>query len=310
MYKALVTGGAGFIGSNLASRLLHEGWQVDLVDDLSAGEVSFVPKGSDVWFCDFADQVILDRIRSQRYDRVFHLAAMPKVSYSVKHPAITADINLNRMVKLLEACRGNVGRFINTSSSAVYGSPSNQPIDETTLHNPLSPYGLQKSQTEQYCKLFSQLYNMDTVSVRPFNVFGPNQKGDGPYACVVSAWLHAIKNNQPLRIDGTGEQTRDLVYVDNVIDLFINLTYSSARFYGDAFNIGMGQSISNLEILSWFRSKYPELEVVFASRRPGDPMNTQASIEKIKKLFDFKPSVSFLDGLERTRSWAMMSELF
>ncbi len=309
--RYLVTGGAGFIGSHLAKRLVDEGNEVDIVDDLSNGERGFLPRGHRQFFaCDFSDELVIRNVKNQDYDVVFHLAAMPRVSYSVEYPVETTDVNVMKVVRLMDACRGNVRRFVNTSSSSVYGGADKLPTKETAPHDPKSPYALQKSVIEQYCKLFSSLYNLDTVSVRPFNVFGPNQKGNGAYSTAVSAWLYGVKHDNPLRSDGDGTQSRDVTYVDNVVDIFCRAAAYTDRFAGETFNAGTGDIITNNEILDWFRKQFPNAVIVNAPWRPGDVMHTQASIAKARKVLGYKPLVTFWKGLEITKKWAMKNPIF
>jgi UDP-glucose 4-epimerase len=310
--KVIVTGGCGFIGSNLAKRLVEEGHDVTVVDDLSSGCAEFLPKGCKFMMGDFTRHDFLQSIRNDAYDTVYHLAARPRVSYSCEYPSETTDENVNKTVKLLEACRGNVGRFINTSSSSVYGDCQWLPVYEGFVHRPKSPYGLQKSVTEQFCALFSQLYGLETVSVRPFNVFGPNQKGDSPYACAVSAWLHAIKHGKSLRSDGDGTQTRDITYVDNVVDIFVRLGNQPVGTFKEheAFNAGTGSSVSNNEVLEWFKKEYPNCVIVNAPFRAGDVHDTLAAMVAAKRDLGWKVLVPFWDGLLKTREWAMQSPLF
>lgn len=308
--KCLITGCAGFIGSNLARRLVNEGWSVTGVDDMSGGRREFIPSISRFVESDFACEEVISGIRSQQFDVVFHLAAKPRVSFSVEHPLETHDINVHRTVKLLDACRGNVARFVNTSSSSVYGGTDYLPTAEFVAHVPKSPYALQKSVIEQYCRLYSSVYGLDTVSIRPFNVFGPNQLGDNPYACAVSAWLHAVKHGKPLRSDGDGEQTRDITYVSNVVDIFVACANREGRFDGDAFNAGTGGRVSNNEVLAWFKKNYPDCVIVNAPWRAGDVMHTQAATERVKAYLGVEPKVDFWRGLELTNAWAMNSSLF
>lgn len=311
MNRVLITGAAGFVGSNLAKRFVECGWDVSVVDDMSAGEPSFIPDGVKFrMVADFASKNVLNMVRNQEFDVVAHLAAKPRVSFSVEQPLLTHDVNVNKTLQLMDACRGNVRRFINTSSSSVYGGATCLPTLESMRHNPKSPYALQKSITEQYCTLYSQLYNLDTVSVRPFNVFGPNQKGDNPYATAIGAWLHAVKHGKPLRSDGDGEQTRDMTYVDNVVDIFIKCAEFNDSFHGEAFNAGTGASVSNNEILSWFKTEYPTCAVNHVPERLGDVKHTQASTVQAEKLLGYKVIVPFWQGLENTREWAMSNPLF
>lgn len=311
MKRCLITGGAGFIGSNLAKRLLNEEWNVTVVDDLSNGELTYLPDNIDKFIMsDYSSKKILNNIIKQKYDVVFHLAAKPRVGYSVEYPTETTNVNVMKMVSLLDACRGNVQRFVNTSSSSVYGRADILPTTEESVHNPKSPYALQKSVSEQYCKLFSELYNLDTVSVRPFNVFGPNQKGDSAYCTAISAWLYAAKHNKSIRSDGDGTQTRDMTYVDNVVDIFVRCGNYNGILGGESFNAGTGESVSNNEILDWFRRTYLNCEIVNAPWRVGDVMHTKASIKKVKEMLGYKPLVNLWDGIELTKQWAMKDKTF
>ena len=199
MRRALVTGGAGFIGSNLVKELVAQGWQVDVVDDMSNGHLHlleplklrvFLPGlasiyeeqqsriTNDVYVfeCDFSHNEILQRVSDKKYDVVFHQAAVPQVSYSVEHPVETTDINLLRSISLLYACVNNVEKVVVASSSSVYGDANIIPTNESVTRNPKSPYALQKSVLEDYSRLFGSLYNLDTVCLRYFNVFGPDRK--------------------------------------------------------------------------------------------------------------------------------------
>lgn len=307
--RCLITGCAGFIGSNLTKRMLEEGWDVTGVDDLSSGELAFLPKGTNYFVQDFSSDFTLNMVKDQKFDVIMHLAAKPRVPYSVEHPFESNETNVSKTVKLLEAARGNVKRFVNTSSSSVYGDAKILPTPEFHEHFPQSPYALQKSITEQYCKLFSELYGLETVSVRPFNVFGPNQRGDNPYATAVGAWFHAVHDGRPLRSDGTGEQSRDVTYVDNVADIMYRCATNERVFKGEAFNAGTGFSITNNEILAWFKKTYPDIQIVNAPARKGDVMKTCASIMRAEDVLGYKVLVPFWEGVEKTREWTFSGAL-
>ena len=327
MKRALVTGGCGFIGSNLTHRLVKEGWQVDIVDDMSNGHLelleglnmrvmladllsnfyeSCVPREtSDVHVIqgDFAHPAVISNIRSEMYDVVFHQAAIPRVLFSVENPGITTDVNIAGTVRLFEACRDCVSRIVWASSSSVYGGADILPTAETTVRNPKSPYAWQKSAIEDIARLFGELYDLDIVCLRYFNVFGPGQYGDSPYSTAVSAWCHATKNNKPLRSDGDGSQSRDLCYIDNAVDANVLAATSDMKFYGKTYNVSCGDQTTNREILDFFMNRFSHTVVRDAPWRLGDVMHTCADISSISNDLGYEPKVRFWEGLERTLAW-------
>lgn len=308
MKKVLVTGGCGFIGSNLSKALLKENLDVVVVDNLTSARKDFMefleenPKIDFVSSC-FASQEILNRIQNKEFDTVFHVAAIPRVVYSVEHPHETTDVNVSRTVKLLEACTGNIKRFIFSSSSSVYGGAENLPTPVDEPKDPKSPYAWQKSCIEDVVKVFSSLYNLDVVSLRYFNVFGPGQFGDSAYATAVSAWCHAIKENTALRSDGSGDQSRDMCYVDNVVDANILAMKYNKKFNAECYNVACGDRVSNNEVLDFLKEKYPEIKIETAPFRLGDVMHTLADISKTEKDLGYSSKIRFWDGLEKTLHW-------
>jgi UDP-glucose 4-epimerase len=331
MRKALVTGGCGFIGSNLVHRLVNEGWSVTIVDDMSNGHLellegldfrvvpdaglydsfravaadsnTFTDKTVVVIQDDFANKRVLSLIASGKYNVVFHQAAVPRVSYSVEHPAETTNVNITKTVALFEAARSSVDRVVWASSSSVYGGADNLPTSETEPKNPKSPYAWQKSAIEDVAKMFGDLYALDIVCLRYFNVFGPGQYGDSPYSTAVSAWCNNTKFMKPLRSDGDGSQSRDMCYVDNVVDANILAANSEMKFMGKAYNVACGDRTSNKEILDYFKEKFSHAIVQDAPWRPGDVMHTQADITAIQNDLGYEPRVKFWEGLERTIEW-------
>lgn len=302
--RVLVTGAAGFIGSNLALRCLVEDWKVVGNDDMSNGHREFLPQGLEYFYgTDFSDEILLHRIRLQEFDVVFHLAAVPRVSYSVEHPVKTNDVNVSRTLKLLEACRGNVDRVVFASSSSVYGGASVLPTPETHPRDPKSPYALQKAVIEDYLTLFWSLYGLDSAALRFFNVFGPNQLGGSPYSTAVSAWLTAIKRGDSMRSDGDGTQTRDMCYVDNVTDACVRAAKHPKKLAAERFNVACSDRTSNNEIMKLLKDRYPQAMHFNAPWRPGDVMHTQADITKIERVLGYKPIVRFEQGLQLTIDW-------
>jgi nucleoside-diphosphate-sugar epimerase len=312
MKKVLITGGAGFIGSHLADRMLHDGNEVHIIDNLQNGRVEFTPNGCRVLYADIADPSSLRYVRQTGFDIVYHLAAIPRVLYSVEHPSETNDANIGKTVALLEACRDNVGRFVFTSSSSVYGDAQVKPTTEFSELNPASPYALQKVIGEKYCEMFSDLYGMDTAIVRPFNVFGPRQLANGAYGTVISSWIDAIKHDKELRVDGDGSQIRDMTHVTNVVDVFARVGTREGHLAGNVINAGTGTTVSNKQILAWLLKKHPACthKIVYAPVRAGDVKATQADISQLRNHFDYSVLVDFWTGLEETYNWCMNSEIF
>lgn len=327
MSHVLVTGGAGFIGSNLVKRLVQDGHTVDVVDNMCNGNLSnfdglrcrtFIgdlheiyesqnherPKDQ-IWVIedDFASPAVLSRISRKIYDVVFHQAAVPRVSYSVEHPVETTDENLMKSVQLLNACVGNVRRVIAASSSSVYGGAATMPTSESEPKSPKSPYALQKSCLEDFGSLFSSLYGLDIALLRYFNVFGPGQLGDSPYATAVSAWCSAIATGSSLRSDGDGSQSRDMCYVDNVVDANILAAFAEKKFTGERYNVCCGSRTTNKEILEFLRNRFEGVKIVDAPWRAGDVMHTLGDYSAAQRDFGYLPKVTFWDGLEKTLQW-------
>ena len=325
--KALITGGCGFIGSNLARHLVEKGWKVDVVDDMSNGhlelleglsmrvvpldllqefETSGYQRHSStvvVMQGDFAHPEIERKIKSKSYDIIFHQAAVPRVAYSVENPSETTDVNIAKTISLFDMSRNNVERIVFASSSSVYGGADVLPTQESYPKDPKSPYAWQKSAIEDAARLFGSLYNLDIVCLRYFNVFGPGQYGDSPYSTAVSAWCNAIRNNLPLRSDGDGSQSRDMCYIDNIVFANVLAAESKMKFMGKFYNVACGDRTENREILAYLQDKYPSIVINNAPWRPGDVMHTQADISSIQEDLGYEPRVRFWEGLDRTINW-------
>jgi nucleoside-diphosphate-sugar epimerase len=254
---------------------------------------------------DFAAPPLLDYIHTGAYDVIFHQAALPRVSFSVKHPYETTIANIAKTVALFDAAKGHVKRIVNASSSAVYGGADKLPTKESeNRKNPKSPYAWQKSAIEDYSKICWDLYRLDIVNLRYFNAFGPGQYGNSPYSTAVSAWCYAIKNGLDCRSDGDGEQSRDMCYVDNIVSANILAANADGHFAGLPYNIACGDRVSNNEILGYLKQKFGNrVKIKHAPERPGDVKHTQADISYAITNFGYQPRVKFWEGLEKTIEW-------
>jgi UDP-glucose 4-epimerase len=325
--RILITGGCGFIGSNLVHALHEQSAKITVVDDLSTGnlenlmslpirvvtgetlplyDANYSNNDSDkvlVITCDFARKEIFEKINAGEFDVIIHLAANPRVEYSVNYPVETHEVNVHKTVGLFKYAANSNTRVVFSSSCAIYGDAKDIPTSEMCVTNPNSPYGLQKLQCEEYATLFSKLYDMDIVSLRYFNVYGPRQLGGSAYSTAVSAWCNAIQNGSPLRSDGDGTQTRDMVFVGDVVKANILSATRDEKFNGEAINIATGTSISNNQIIDLFLERFPRADVVHAPTRPGDVKHTLADNSKMKELLNLRETTKFKDGLASTFSW-------
>src|SRR3989475_12707458 len=307
MDKMAVTGGAGFIGSNLAEHLLSQGHEVLLIDNFSTGRESNLK----LWAERAGDRVKLLRADVNETEKlrhafrgvlyVFHQAAIPSVPRSIEDPKGTESSNINGSLSLLLAARdAGVRRVVLASSSSVYGDDHNLPKVEERVGRPLSPYALSKSVGEQYCRLFYELYGLETVCLRYFNVFGPRQDPKSEYAAVIPRFILWGLRGQPLEVHGDGAQSRDFTYIDNVVEANL-LAARAAGVGGEVFNVGCGNRVSLLEIIA-------KLETILGRRlprrheppRPGDVAHTLADVSKGKRLLGYSPLVPFAEGLRRT----------
>ncbi len=310
MEKMAVTGGAGFIGSNLAERLASQGYPVVVVDNFSTGR----EQNLSGWTSRFADQVEVARIdinetetlgrlfRGVRF--VFHQAAIPSVPRSVADPALTHASNTTGTLSVLLAARdAGVSRVVVASSSSVYGDDQTLPKQEDHVGRPLSPYALSKAVCEQYCRLFQQLYGLETVCLRYFNVFGPRQDPRSEYAAVIPRFGTRLLASKSPTIYGDGEQTRDFTYVDNVVDANW-LAANHPRAAGGVFNIGCGTRTSLNQLVACLNTILgTDLQPVYEAARAGDVRHSVADVSKARDLLGYKPAVVLQDGLERVLSW-------
>ena len=252
MQKAIVTGGAGFIGSHLVDELIKQGVEVTILDNLSTGKKENINPKAEFIECDIFKDTYGDLIfLLNGADTVFHLAAKTTVQESIEKPSLYNNINVVGTLNLLEAAAAmKVKRFIFSSSSSVYGN-AKVPTSEDHPLNPISPYALNKLIGEQYCKLYSEIYNIDTVCLRYFNVYGDRMNNEG-YKLVFPIFKEQILNNKPLTINNNGEQRRDFIHVDDVVRANILVAKHSNNFNGDIYNVGNGKNYSINEIADMF----------------------------------------------------------
>ena len=250
MKKAIVTGGAGFIGSNLVDKLIEQGIEVIILDNLSTGKKENINSKAEFINCDIStasEKDMLSYINGA--DIVFHLAALARVQPSIEDPISFNEVNIKGTLNiLLAAHRAKVKRVVYSASSSCYGDATKFPTPEEHSTNPLSPYGLQKYVGEQYCKMFSEVYNLDTVSLRYFNVYGERMNLEGAYCLVLGIFAKQMLEGKPLTINNDGEQRRDFTYVGDVVNANILAATRSESFNGDVFNIGNGKNYSVNEI--------------------------------------------------------------
>ncbi|HTI36480.1 MAG TPA: SDR family oxidoreductase [Vicinamibacterales bacterium] len=305
MAHYLVTGGAGFIGSHLAEELVRRGHDVRVVDNLVTGRRTNLDHVTGVDFLegDLADLAVAHRA-VDGCDFVLHQAAIPSVPRSVKDPITSNRANVDGTLNILVAARdAGVKRVVFAGSSSAYGNTATLPKHEEMPTRPLSPYALQKVIGEEYLKMFTSLYGLETVTIRYFNVFGPRQDPSSPYSGVISVFATALLENRSPTIFGDGEQTRDFTYVANVVDGVL-LACEAPDASGEVINVATGGRISLNELFRTMRRMIgASADPKYAPLRPGDVRDSQADISKAKRLLGYEPTVSFEDGLQRTVDW-------
>jgi len=307
MTKYLVTGGAGFIGSHVVDSLIASGERVRVVDNLSTGKknnlIQHGPSAVEFIEADLVDpSVVANAVDG--IDCVIHIAAIPSVPRSVRDPAASHLVNVDATFLLLEAARAaQVSRFVFASSSSVYGDSSILPKDEQMFPNPLSPYALQKLIGEQYLRLFSSLYGLDTVSLRFFNVFGPRQDPDSPYSGVISLFTAALSEGRQPTIYGDGEQTRDFTYVSDVVTAVVTAS-TAPGLSGKAINVACGGRVSVNDLFGTLREVIGvDVAPIYQPPRAGDVRDSQADNTLAKQLLGFRAMVTIEEGLRRTVDW-------
>lgn len=308
----LVTGGAGFVGSHLVEELLRRGESVRVVDNLTTGRRDNLVAAAraagahvpELLEGDLAEAAVAVAA-VQGIDYVLHQAAIPSVPRSVAEPIASNRANIDATLQLLVAARdAGVRRVVFAGSSSVYGDAAELPKHEAMPLKPLSPYALQKQAGEQYLRLFTQLYGLDTVTTRYFNVFGPRQDPSSPYSGVISLFIRAVLDGRPPVIYGDGGQTRDFTYVANTVDGVLRAA-TTPGIAGEVINIATNGRVSLLDLLAEVqRLLGTALTPTFRPPRAGDIRDSQADITKAARLLAYTPIVPFAEGLRRTVEWA------
>lgn len=309
--RVLVTGGGGFIGSNLVEALLRRGDDVRVLDNFATGRrVNLVD--ADQWARegggrfeliegDIRDRAVADRACAG-VDAVLHQAAIPSVARSVDDPVTTNDVNVNGTLTMLMAARdAGVKRFVAASSSSLYGESKALPKVETMTPEPISPYGLQKLTGETYLRLFHRLYGLNTVGLRYFNVFGPRQDPHSEYAAVIPRFITALAAGTAPTIYGTGEQTRDFTFIENVVQANLKAAAAPEASCGEAYNIACGERISLLQLVEKIGTILGrKIAAKHEPGRPGDIKDSLADIGKARRLLGYDPQVTLEEGIQRT----------
>jgi nucleoside-diphosphate-sugar epimerase len=301
--KALVTGGGGFIGSHLARRLLRDGYEVRVLDNFASGRRENL---FDIW-----DDIELVEGDIQSYERVHnavrgchvigHLAALPSVPRSVQDPLTSNATNVTGTLNVLLAARdAGVGRLVYASSSSVYGASPDLPKREEQPTLPISPYAVAKLAGESYCRAFHEVFGLQTVALRFFNVFGPGQDPLSQYAAVIPRFTTALLAGQPPTIFGDGEQSRDFTFVENVLD-GVTLALTTEGVGGRAYNCATGTSVTLNELVTKLREIIGvDVDAVYEEGRPGEVRHSQADVSRAKADLGYEPAISVDEGLART----------
>lgn len=291
MKKAVVTGGAGFVGSHVVDALVADGFQVEVIDNLSGGKKENVNPKATLHVLDIRDFEKIAPVMDGA-EFVFHLAALPRVQYSIDFPEETNSVNIGGTLSVLRAAHaGKVKRLVYAASSSAYGNQQKMPLSEDMPPDPLSPYGLQKYVGELYAKVFAEVYKLPTVSVRFFNVYGPRLDPEGAYALVIGKFLKQKKEGTPLTITGDGEQTRDFTHITDIVAGMLLAATSPKVGNGEVINLGRGQQTTVNKLAELIGG--PSVNVPPRM----EPKHTKADIRKAKELLGWEPKVALEEGV-------------
>ena len=314
--KILVSGGAGFIGSNLCEALINKGNKVVCLDNFSTGKRENIKNLLDEPNFKFIEgdiRILDDCLKATKgVDYVLHQAALGSVPRSVEDPITSNEVNVNGFLNMLIASRDfGVKRFVYAASSSTYGDSELLPKVEKTIGKPLSPYGITKYVNELYADIFSKIYGVQTIGLRYFNVFGRKQDPNGAYAAVIPKFVTQLIKGESPTINGDGNHTRDFTYIDNVIQAnLLSLVVTKPEAINTVYNIACGDSttlnvlVKNLKnYLTEYDDNIKNIEVIYGPKRSGDILHSHASIEKAKRLLNYEPNYSFQKGLRKAVKW-------
>ncbi len=295
--KAVVTGGAGFIGSHLATALIERGYETHVIDTLVNGRREDVPEGAILHEVDVTDLAAVRPIVKEA-SAVFHLAALPRVTYSYDHPEESHRANIDGTFSMLMASKeAGIGRFVYAASSSAYGKQDRLPFTEDMQPHPMSLYAFQKFAGEEYARLFSELYGLQTVSLRFFTVYGSRMRPDGGYALAIPKFLQMRKENKPLPVTGDGTQTRDFTHVKDVVNACLLAMESPQVGKGEVLNVAAGRNVSVSTLVELIGGT-PE----FLPERPGDAPDTFGDNTRARELLGWNPAVTLEEGIAELKA--------
>jgi UDP-glucose 4-epimerase len=302
MKKVAITGGAGFIGSNLAESLIKKGFDVTIIDDLSTGLLANIDRKN----CEFREFSINDATKLKQAlkyaETIFHLGARGSVPRSIKNPVATHEVNATGTLNVLESARESGAHVIFSSSSSVYGRNMQLPKEEKMWLGPMTPYAASKLSAEGYVEAYGTSYEIPVTLLRFFNVFGPRQRSDHEYAAVIPKWIWLAMQGKPVDLYGDGTQSRDFTYVKTVVDIAIDAMEYKVTTQG-AVNLAYGNRIFLSEVVDLLRSEFPNLKVNYLPIRAGDVKESQNSPELLKSLFPNVTPYQFKEALKETIDW-------
>ena len=314
--KILVTGGAGFIGSNLCEALLEKGNKVICLDNFATGKrenIEKLLKDTNFTLIEGDIRKLEDCLKASKdVDYILHQAALGSVPRSIKDPITSNDVNVSGFLNMLVAARDNgVKRFVYAASSSTYGDSESMPKVEDIIGKPLSPYAITKYVNELYADIFSKTYGLETIGLRYFNVFGRKQDPDGAYAAVIPKFVSQLMNGESPVINGDGNYSRDFTYIDNVIQAnLLSLVTTNEKAINTVYNVAFGDrnTLNDLmkylkEYLSEFDSEVKGVKVIYGPNRAGDIPHSHASVEKAKVLLNYNPKFSLPQGLKEAVKW-------